>query len=143
VKIRVYVALFLSLFSWPLLGQNLVYQPNNLQKTSKSWLDLGLQQWNTSQKKKGFFKYDSLYLLSYKDSLNAMVSATPIFTFWAGKEIGQDGWKHQNSRGLLITGGYKRFSCFAMIMENQAFLAKYQTFFIKEACSGKYLSVFP
>lgn len=132
MNIKVYVAVFLGGFFYcPLLAQNLIYQPSNPQITRENWLDIGLQQWNTDQRKKGFFKCDSLYLVSHKDSLGAMVSATPVFTFWAGKEIGQDGWKHQNSRGLLITGGYKRFSCFAMIMENQAFLPKYQTLFIE------------
>ncbi|MFM7387473.1 MAG: hypothetical protein ACKO5L_04875, partial [Bacteroidota bacterium] len=70
-------------------------------------------------------------MLSYRDSLGATINATPIFSLWAGKENGKNGLKYQHSRGLLVTADHRKFSCFALIMENQAFLAEYQNQFIK------------
>lgn len=112
-------------------GQILVYQQPKDRINLEKWIDLGLSRCQNPRKQKGFYSYDSLYVLSYRDSLGAMINASPIFSFWLGRENGMNGLKHQNSRGLLVTAGHRKFSCFALIMENQAFLAEYQNQFIK------------
>jgi hypothetical protein len=131
VKIQGYLLFLFGLFSFKVSGQVLVFQHQAPQINHENWIDMGFRYWKNPQHRKGFFKYDSLYLLSYRDSLGATISATPIAALWAGTEQGKDGLIYQNSRGLMVTAGYNRFSCYAMIMENQAFLPDYQTQFIK------------
>ena len=131
MKTQGYLLVLIGLFSFGVSGQVLVFQQQEPQINLENWIDMGFRHWKNPQHRKGFFKYDSLYLLSYRDSLGATISATPIFNLWAGTEQGNGGLKYQNSRGLLVTAGHKGFSCYAMIMENQAFLPDYQTQFIK------------
>ncbi len=131
MKTQGYLLVLIGLFSFRISGQVLVFQQQEPQINAENWIDMGLRNWKNPQHRKGFFKYDSLYLLSYRDSLGATISASPIFNLWAGTEQGNSGLKYQNSRGLLVTAGHKRFSCYVMLMENQAFLPDYQTQFIK------------
>lgn len=131
MKTQGYLLVLIGLFSFKISGQTIVYQHQGNRINHEKWINLGLTYWKPTKHQQGFFKYDSLYLLSYRDSLGANISATPLFNLWAGIEQSKDGLKYQNSRGLLVTAGYQRFSCYAMIMENQALLPDYQTQFIK------------
>lgn len=139
MKIKHYLCVFTCVLVINLFSQTLVYQQNTDAKDLETWMSLGLSRWNVPAPKKGIFKYDSLYLLSHTDSLGATICATPILSLWLGKENGQAELKYQNSRGLLLTGGYRNFSCFAMIVENQAIFPAYQKYFVET--HGEYYPV--
>ena len=118
-------------YSSACLGQNSVFNFNFHHKNTAEFLDFGLNSYPTPQPKKGIFRFDSLYLLYYKDTSNAFISASPLLHVSLGRGRSSQEKLRQNSRGILVQGGFRHFTCFLILMENQAFFPQYQNHFIQ------------
>lgn len=95
-------------------------------------IDFGYRQ-TAADAKKGLLKrLDNSYLGQYTDSNNAFIAATPLCVFSVGSENNEPSIRYQNSRGLMILGGYRKFKCHGMLMENQAVFNTFQRDFITQ-----------
>ena len=83
--------------------------------------------------KNGFIKrLDKSYLGQYTDSNNAFIAATPLCGFSVGVENDESAIRYQNSRGLMVLGGYRKFKCHGFLVENQAVFNTFQREFITQ-----------
>lgn len=125
---------FLSLCIFPLsvIAQVFQFNQNLHQALTSEFIDFGYRQ-APEDAKKGFLKrLDKNYLGQYTDSNNAFIAATPLCTFSVGFENNESAIRYQNSRGLLVLGGYRKFKCHGFLIENQAVFNTFQREFITQ-----------
>ena len=125
---------FLSLCIFPLsvIAQVFQFNQNLHQALTSEFIDFGYRQ-APEDAKKGFLKrLDKNYLGQYTDSNNAFIAATPLCTFSVGFENNESAIRYQNSRGLLVLGGYRKFKCHGFLVENQAVFNTFQREFITQ-----------
>jgi hypothetical protein len=126
--------IFLSLCIVPLTFFAQVFQFNqNLnQAPTTDIIDFGYRSAPVSPKN-GFIKrLDKSYLGQYTDSNNAFIAATPLCGFSVGVEKDKSAIRYQNSRGLLVLGGYRKFKCHGFLIESQAVFNTFQREFITQ-----------
>jgi len=126
--------IFLSLCIVPLTFFAQVFQFNqNLnQAPTTDIIDFGYRPAPVGTKN-GFIKrLDKSYLGQYTDSNNAFIAATPLCGFSVGVENDESAIRYQNSRGLLVLGGYRKFKCHGFLVENQAVFNTFQREFITQ-----------
>ena len=125
---------FLSLCIVPLTFFAQVFQFNqNLhQAPTTDIIDFGYRPAPVGTKN-GFIKrLDKSYLGQYTDSNNAFIAATPLCGFSVGVENDESAIRYQNSRGLMVLGGYRKFKCHGFLVENQAVFNTFQREFITQ-----------
>ena len=126
--------IFLSLCIVPLTFFAQVFQFNqNLnQAPTTDIIDFGYRPAPVGPKN-GFIKrLDKSYLGQYTDSNNAFIAATPLCGFSVGVENDESAIRYQNSRGLMVLGGYRKFKCHGFLVENQAVFNTFQREFITQ-----------
>ena len=126
--------IFLSLCIVPLTFFAQVFQFNqNLnQAPTTDIIDFGYRPAPVGTKN-GFIKrLDKSYLGQYTDSNNAFIAATPLCGFSVGVENDESAIRYQNSRGLMVLGGYRKFKCHGFLVENQAVFNTFQREFITQ-----------
>jgi hypothetical protein len=126
--------IFLSLCIVPLTFFAQVFQFNqNLnQAPTTDIIDFGYRSAPVGPKN-GFIKrLDNSYLGQYTDSNNAFIAATPLCGFSVGVEKDKSAIRYQNSRGLLVLGGYRKFKCHGFLIESQAVFNTFQREFITQ-----------
>ena len=126
--------IFLSLCLVPLTFFAQVFQFNqNLhQAPTTDIIDFGYRPAPVGTKN-GFIKrLDKSYLGQYTDSNNAFIAATPLCGFSVGVENDESAIRYQNSRGLMVLGGYRKFKCHGFLIENQAVFNTFQREFITQ-----------
>jgi hypothetical protein len=126
--------IFLSLCLVPLTFFAQVFQFNqNLhQAPTTDIIDFGYRPAPVGTKN-GFIKrLDKSYLGQYTDSNNAFIAATPLCGFSVGVENDESAIRYQNSRGLMVLGGYRKFKCHGFLVENQAVFNTFQREFITQ-----------
>jgi len=126
--------IFLSLCLVPLTFFAQVFQFNqNLhQAPTTDIIDFGYRPAPVGTKN-GFIKRpDKSYLGQYTDSNNAFIAATPLCGFSVGVENDESAIRYQNSRGLMVLGGYRKFKCHGFLVENQAVFNTFQREFITQ-----------
>jgi hypothetical protein len=126
--------IFLSLCIVPLTFFAQVFQFNqNLhQAPTTDIIDFGYRPAPVGTKN-GFIKrLDKSYLGQYTDSNNAFIAATPLCGFSVGVENDESAIRYQNSRGLMVLGGYRKFKCHGFLVENQAVFNTFQREFIMQ-----------
>ena len=126
-----HIFLFYFFYSSACFSQSSAFNFNSHHNTNTEFLNFGLNSYPAPHPKKGLFKFDSLYLLSYKDSSNAFIAASPLLHLSIGRGLKSQEKLSQNSRGLLVQGGYRNFTCFVILMENQSLFPLYQSDFIQ------------
>ena len=126
------IFLLLCIFPLSIIAQVFQFNQNIHQALTSDIIDFGYRQAHVGAKK-GFLKrLDESYLGQYTDSNNAFVAATPLCTFSVGLENDESAIRYQNSRGLLVLGGYRKFKCHGFLIENQAVFNTFQREFITQ-----------
>jgi hypothetical protein len=125
---------FLSLCIVPLsfFAQVFQFNQNLHQPLTSHLIDFGYRQAPVISKKGFLQRLDNSYLGQYSDSNNAFIAATPLCTFSLGVENDESAIRYQNSRGLLVLGGYRKFKCHGFLIENQAVFNTFQREFITQ-----------
>ena len=125
---------FLSLCIVPLsfFAQVFQFNQNLHQPLTADIIDFGYRQAPVGAKKGFLQRLDKNYIGQYTDSNNAFIAASPLCTFSVGVENNQSAIRYQNSRGLLVLGGYRKFKCHGFLIENQAVLNTFQREFITQ-----------
>ena len=125
---------FLSLCIVPLsfFAQVFQFNQNLHQPLTADLIDFGYRQASVGAKKGFLQRLDKSYLGQYSDSNNAFIAATPLCTFSVGVENDESAIRYQNSRGLLVLGGYRKFKCHGFLIENQAVFNTFQREFITQ-----------
>ncbi len=126
------IFLLLCVFPLSIIAQVFQFNQNIHQALTSDIIDFGYRQAPVGAKK-GFLKLlDESYLGQYTDSNNAFIAATPLCTFSVGFENNESAIRYQNSRGLLVLGGYRKFKCHGFLIENQAVFNTFQREFITQ-----------
>jgi hypothetical protein len=125
---------FLSLCIVPLsfFAQVFQFNQNLHQPLTADLIDFGYRQASVGAKKGFLQRLDKSYLGQYSDSNNAFIAASPLCTFSVGVENDESAIRYQNSRGLLVLGGYRKFKCHGFLIENQAVFNSFQREFITQ-----------
>jgi hypothetical protein len=125
---------FLSLCIVPLsfFAQVFQFNQNLHQPLTADIIDFGYRQAPVGAKKGFLQRLDKNYIGQYTDSNNAFIAASPLCTFSVGVENNQSAIRYQNSRGLLVLGGYRKFKCHGFLIENQAVFNTFQREFITQ-----------
>jgi hypothetical protein len=125
---------FLSLCIVPLsfFAQVFQFNQNLHQPLTADLIDFGYRQVPVGAKKGFLQRLDKSYLGQYSDSNNAFIAASPLCTFSVGVENDESAIRYQNSRGLLVLGGYRKFKCHGFLIENQAVFNTFQREFITQ-----------
>jgi hypothetical protein len=125
---------FLSLCIVPLsfFAQVFQFNQNIHQPLTEDLIDFGYRQAPVGAKKGFLQRLDKSYLGQYSDSNNAFIAASPLCTFSVGVENDESAIRYQNSRGLLVLGGYRKFKCHGFLIENQAVFNTFQREFITQ-----------
>jgi hypothetical protein len=125
---------FLSLCIVPLsfFAQVFQFNQNLHQPLTADLIDFGYRQASVGAKKGFLQRLDKSYLGQYSDSNNAFIAASPLCTFSVGVENDESAIRYQNSRGLLVLGGYRKFKCHGFLIENQAVFNTFQREFITQ-----------
>lgn len=126
--------LFLSFCLFPLSVFTQVFQFNqNIhQAPATELIDFGYRNAPVDTKKGFLNRLDKNYLGQYTDSNNAFIAATPLCTFSMGFETEETALRYQNSRGVMVLGGYRKFKCHGFLIENQAVFNTFQQEFITQ-----------
>jgi hypothetical protein len=124
----------LSLCIVPLsfFAQVFQFNQNLHQPLTADLIDFGYRQVPVGAKKGFLQRLDKSYLGQYSDSNNAFIAASPLCTFSVGVENDESAIRYQNSRGLLVLGGYRKFKCHGFLIENQAVFNTFQREFITQ-----------
>ena len=127
-------SLLLAIYAVPLtmLSQIVQFNQNIHQPGTLDILNFGYNKTLPSTKKGFLPRLDETYVAQYTDSNQAFIAATPLCVFSVGKENEESEIRYQNSRGLLVIGGYGGFTCHAFLVENQAVFNAFQREFITQ-----------
>jgi hypothetical protein len=127
-------SVFLAVYAVPLtmLSQIVQFNQNLHQPGTLDILNFGYHKTLPSTSKGFIPRLDETYLAQYTDTNQAFIAASPLCVFSVGKENEESEIRYQNSRGLLVIGGYKGFTCHAFLLENQAVFNTFQRAFITQ-----------
>ena len=126
------VFLLLCIFPLSIIAQVFQFNQNLHQPLTADLIDFGYRQAPVISKKGFLQRLDNSYLGQYSDSNNAFIAATPLCTFSVGVENDESAIRYQNSRGLMVLGGYRKFKCHGFLIENQAVFNTFQREFITQ-----------